>query len=169
MLKAVLVRELRNRGTQLRNRMPLGDRTTIAGGFGCFSLRGVLPLAAASSEAGTSIVIALTGRKTPDGFDTPLDDARALRGDPKSCVTPGPAGFERGVGIVGKESSSRPVTAHSKLGNPNFHGARFLCFQSQVKSSPVTSTASTASLESTFDRLPGCSCCLLSAVHDEVT
>ena len=106
MLLAVLVRELRNRGTQLRNRMPLGDRTTIAGGFGCFSLRGVLPLAAASSEAGTSIVIALTGRKTPDGFDTPLDDARALRGDPKSCVTPGPAGFERGVGIRRKESSS---------------------------------------------------------------
>jgi hypothetical protein len=82
--------------------MPLGDRTTIAGGFGCFSLRGVLPVAAASSEAGTSIVIALTGRKTPDGFDTPLDDARALRGDPKSCVFPGPAEF--GVGIVGMEN-----------------------------------------------------------------
>jgi hypothetical protein len=128
--------------------MPLGDRTTIAGGFGCFSLRGVLPLAAASSEAGTSIVIALTGRKTPGGFDTLLDDARALRGDPKSCVTPGPAGF--GVGIVGMESSSRPIMAHSKLGFSNFRGARFLI----LKSSPVTSTAS---LESTFVRLPvGC-------------
>jgi hypothetical protein len=117
--------------------MPLGDRTTIAGGFGCFSLRGVLPLAAASSEAGTSIVIALTGRKTPGGFDTLLDDARALRGDPKSCVTPGPAGF--GVGIVGMESSSRPIVAHSKLGFSNFRGARFLGFHSQVKSSQVKS------------------------------
>ena len=137
LLLAVLVRELRNRGTQLRNRMPLGDRTTIAGGFGCFSLRGVLPVAAASSEAGTSIVIALTGRKTPDGFDTPLDDARALRGDPKSCVFPGPAEF--GVGIVGMENSSRPITAHSKIGNSDFRGARFLMFpfSSQVKSPPL--------------------------------
>jgi len=33
LLLAVLVRKLRIRGTQLRNRMPLGDWTTIAGGL----------------------------------------------------------------------------------------------------------------------------------------